>query len=57
MKPTSNANIVGKLPLASEKQFCVTIAETGPHDFRWSDISAFFRWSDISEVNLNQVLI
>lgn len=53
MKPTSNANIVGKLPLASEKQLCVTIAETEPYDFRWSDISGFFSWSGISEVNLN----
>lgn len=53
MKPTSNANIVGKLVLASEKQLCVTIAETEPHDFRWSHISGFFSWSGISEVNLN----
>lgn len=34
MKPTSNANIVGKLPLASEKQLCVSIAETEPPDFK-----------------------
>ena len=48
MKPTINAHIVGKLPLTSEKQLFVTIAETEPNDFRWSGIS---------EVNLNQILI
>lgn len=47
-KPTINAHIVGKLPLASEKQLFVIIAKTEPNDFRWSGIS---------EVNLNQILI
>lgn len=48
MKPAINAHIVGKLPLASEKQLFVTTAETEPN---------YCRWSGISEANVNQILI
>lgn len=48
VKPTIKAHVVGKLPLASEKQLLVTTPETEPNDFRWSGIS---------EVNLSQILI